>query len=214
MDLMAIGASGQWISGVGRDADKALPFYSRYRTAGTAGVDVLDQGVSRMPGSVNACFGFYFPPPQMVVVVLQYTQDCKARAVVVVDARQSWFPLLAAVTVRSVPIAAKGTGTFFRMHHQKEEVPFVFRQWGMRTIDADFRQDWTHDDEPGLTGTQGGTPLHGIDLRQTGIAHPTSLVSLPPPHVHLCQAIGHLLRPICTILPVVQCLLSSLCAGQ
>ena len=46
MDLMAIGASGQWISGVGRDADKVLPFYSRYRTAGTAGVDVLDQGVT------------------------------------------------------------------------------------------------------------------------------------------------------------------------
>ena len=168
-----------------------------------------------MPGSANACFGFYFPPPQLVVVVLQYTQDCKARAVVVVDDRQSWFPLLAAVTVRSVPIAAKGSiGTFFRMHHQKEEVPFVFRQWGMRTIDVDFRQDWTHDDEPGLTGTQGGTPLHGIVLRQTGIAHPTSLVSLPPPHVHSCQAIGHLLRLICTILPVVQSLLSSLCAGQ
>ena len=152
----------------------------------------------------------------MVVVVLQHMQDCKARAVVAVDARQSWFPLLAAAAARSVPIAAKGsTGTFFRMHHQKrKEVPFVFRQWGMRAIEVDFRQEWTHDDEPGLTGTKGGTPLHGIDLRQTGIAHITPLVSLPPPHVHLCQAIVHLLRLICTILPVVQSLLSSLCASQ
>ena len=42
MDLMATGTSVQWILGVGRDADRALPFYSRYHTAGTAGVDVLD----------------------------------------------------------------------------------------------------------------------------------------------------------------------------
>ena len=68
--------------------------------------------------------------------------------------------------------------------------------------------------EPGLTGTQGGTPLHGINVRHTGIAHPTPLVSLPPPHVHLYEAIGHLLRLICTILPVVQSLLASLCADK
>ena len=34
------------------------------------------------------------------------------------------------------------------------------------------------------------------------------------PHVHLYQTIGHLLRPICIILPVVQSLLSSLCSDQ
>ena len=38
--------------------------------------------------------------------------------------------------------------------------------------------------------------------------------SLPPRHVHLYQPIGHLLRLICTILPVMQSLLSSLCSGQ
>ena len=70
MDLMATGTSVQWIPGVGRDTDRALPFYSRYYTAGTAGVDVLGQDVSHMPGSANACFGFCFPPPQMVAVVL------------------------------------------------------------------------------------------------------------------------------------------------
>ena len=69
-------------------------------------------------------------------------------------------------------------------------------------------------DEPGLTGTQGGTPLHGIDSRHTGIAHPTPLVSLPPPHVHLYQVIGHLSRLIYTILPAVQFFLSSLCSGK
>ena len=107
-----------------------------------------------------------------------------------------------------------GCRYIFRMHHQKRRVSFVFRQWSMRVVEVDFRQEWTHDDEPGLTGTQGGTPVHGSDLRHTGIAHPTSLVSLPPPHVHLHQAIGHLLCLIGTILPVVQSLLSSLCAGK
>ena len=35
-----------------------------------------------------------------------------------------------------------------------------------------------------------------------------------PPHVHLYQTIGHLLRLICTTLPVMQSLLPSLCAGK
>ena len=47
----------------------------------------------------------------MVAVVLLHMQGCKARAVVVVpDDRQSWLPLLAAATVRSVAGAAKGGG--------------------------------------------------------------------------------------------------------
>ena len=93
-----------------------------------------------MPGSANACFGSCFPPP-LITVVLQHMQGCKARAVVVVpDDRQSWFPLLAAATIRSVSVAAKeGAGTFFRMRHQKGRVSFVFRQWGMRDVKVDFR---------------------------------------------------------------------------
>ena len=143
MDLMTTGTSVQWIPGGGQDRNRALPFYSRYHTDSTAGVDVLGQDVNHMPGSANACFGFCFPPPQMIAVVLQHMQDCKARAVVVVpDDRQSWFPLLAAATVRSVPVAAKGgAGTFFRMHHQKGRESFVFRQWGMRAVEVDFRQE-------------------------------------------------------------------------
>ena len=79
----------------------------------------------------------------MIAVVLQHMQGCKARAVVVIpDDRQSWFSLLAAATVRSVPAAAKGgAGTFFRMHHQKGRVSFVFQQWGMRAVEVDLRQE-------------------------------------------------------------------------
>ena len=130
INLMATGTSVQWILGGGHDADRALPFYSRYHSAGTAGVDILGQDVSHMSGSANACFGFCFTPTRMVAVVLQHMQCCKARAVVVVpEDRQSWFPLLAAATVRSVQEVAKvGAGTFFRVHHQKGKVSLVFRQ--------------------------------------------------------------------------------------
>ena len=79
----------------------------------------------------------------MVAVVLQHVQGCKARAVVVVpDDRQSWSPQLAVATVESVPVATKGgAGTFFRMHHQKGRVSFVFRQWAMRAVEVNFRQE-------------------------------------------------------------------------
>ena len=70
MDLVATGTSVQWIPGVIHDADRALSFYSRYHTAGTAGVDVLGQDVSHMPGSANARFVLCFPSPQMVAVGL------------------------------------------------------------------------------------------------------------------------------------------------
>ena len=217
MDLMATDTSVQWIPGVGRDADRALPFYSRYHTAGTAGVSVLDQDVSHMPGSANACFGFCFPPPRMVAVVLQHMQGCKARAVVVVrDDRQSWLPLLAAATVRSVPVAAKGgAGTFFPYTPPERESVVCFPAVGYASRRGGLKAGINARRQTGSNWYTGRCILlRGIDLRQTGIAHPTPLVSLPPPHVHLCQAIGHLLRLICTILPVVLSLLSSLCAGQ
>ena len=58
------------------------------------------------------------------------------------DDRQSWFLLLTVATVRSVPVAAKGgAGMFFRINHQKGRVSFVFRQWGMRDVEVDFRQE-------------------------------------------------------------------------
>ena len=67
MDLMVTPASvhNTWVMGrccTGTD----LPFYSRYRTQGCAGVDVLSQNVKRMPTSQLECFGFCFPPTNMV----------------------------------------------------------------------------------------------------------------------------------------------------
>ena len=44
---MVTGTSVQWIPGVGCDVDRALPFYSRYHTTGTASVDVLGQDAIR-----------------------------------------------------------------------------------------------------------------------------------------------------------------------
>ena len=126
------GTSVHRISGVGRDADRALPFYSRYHTAGTAGVDVFSQDLSHMPGSANACFGYCFPPPQMVAVVLQHMQSCKARAVVVVpDGTQSSFPLLAAATVWSVPVAAKGGAVRFSVCTTREAKSRLFSSSGV-----------------------------------------------------------------------------------
>ena len=49
-----------------------------------------------------------FPATTNDRLVLQHMQGCEARAVVVVlEDRQSWFPLLAAATVRSAPLAEK-----------------------------------------------------------------------------------------------------------
>ena len=46
MDLITTGTPVQWKPGVGRDAGRTFLFYSRYHTAGTAGVDVHGQNVS------------------------------------------------------------------------------------------------------------------------------------------------------------------------
>lgn len=69
-------------------------FYSRYRTQGCAGIDVLTQNVRFMPESEEKCFGFCVPPTvinNMVGVVLQHLEECQAQAVVIVpDQKQSF----------------------------------------------------------------------------------------------------------------------------
>ena len=62
MDRMATPASVHktWVMGHCTGTD--LTFYSRYRTQGCAGVDVLSQNVKRMSTSQRECFGFCFPP--------------------------------------------------------------------------------------------------------------------------------------------------------
>lgn len=83
-----------------------------------------------MPDSSDPCFGFCFSPTNMVGVVWQHLAECQARAVVVVpDQKQSWFPLLAGVTVRSMAVSApREDSAFFRVHHQRGEVRFSFKR--------------------------------------------------------------------------------------
>ena len=141
MDLMATPASAQKAQSPHPGSGERLPFYSRFRTDGSEGIDVLSQDVSRLPNSSQPCFGFCFPPTTMVGVVLQHIAECRARAVVVVpDQRQSWFPLLSNATKRSFRVAGPGdTSAMFRVHHQRGKVPFAFKRWGMRAVEVDFR---------------------------------------------------------------------------
>lgn len=142
VDLMATTASTHRVP-LGRPgAGRQLPFFSRYNTEGSAGVDVLSQDVSMMPDFSKECFGFCFPPPSMVGVVLQHLEEKGAHAVVVIpDAKLHWFPKLQAATVRSQQVAEPGGGgQFFRLHHQRNKVTHRFHKWGMRAVEVDFRE--------------------------------------------------------------------------
>lgn len=69
--------------------------YTRYHVQGYAGVDDSASGMSHIPGSKRACFGFCFPPTQMVGVFLEHLLMCRARTVVIVRDRKHFrFPLL------------------------------------------------------------------------------------------------------------------------
>ena len=140
MDLMATPASVHKTWVMGRCTWTDLPFYSRYRTQGCAGVDVLSQNVKRMPTSQRECFGFCFSPTNMVGVLLQHLDECRVRAVVVLpDQKQSWFPRLASATVQSRRLSAPGgTSPFFRVYHQRGSERFHFKKWGMLAVEVNF----------------------------------------------------------------------------
>ena len=141
MDLMVTPASVHKTWVMGRCCTGThLPFYSRYRTQGCAGVDVLSQNVKRMPTSQRECFGFCFPPANMVGVLLQHLDECGARAVVVPpDQKQSWFPGVASATVQSRRLSAPGgTSPFFRVHHQRGSERFLFKKLGMLAVEVNF----------------------------------------------------------------------------
>ena len=141
MDLMATTASTQRIPEGVQGAGEKLPFFSRYHTEESAGVDVLSQDVSKMPSSSRECFGFCFPPPSMVGVVLQHLAERRAHAVILVpDLKLQWFPKLAEATVRSQPVSGPGEDSqFFRSHHQRNRIAHRFHKWGMRAVEVDFR---------------------------------------------------------------------------
>ena len=44
---------------------RQLPFFSRYETEGSAGVEVFSPDVTIVPTSKRECFGFHFPPPEI-----------------------------------------------------------------------------------------------------------------------------------------------------
>ena len=143
MDLMATNTSAQYASIEGGLGRQRLPFYSRFHTNNTAGVDVFSHNVSHMPGSLQKCFGYCFPQPSLVGVMLAHISKCEARALVVVpNTRASWFPMIAGAGVRSVQFASQGAGSqFLRVHHQRGADPYTYGRGGMRAVEVDFRGD-------------------------------------------------------------------------
>lgn len=140
MDLMATPTSVHSAIVAGGPTGELLPFYSRYHTQGCAGIDVFTQDVGCMTNSSAPCFGVCFPPTNMVGVLLQHLEECKAKAVVIVpDQKQSWFPRLAGAAVRSKEISRPGgVSPFFRVHHQRGHEKFEFKRWPMRAVEVDF----------------------------------------------------------------------------
>ena len=86
-----------------------LPFYLRFHTNGTAGVDVFSHNVNHVPGSLRQCFGYCSLQPSLVGVVLAHISKREARAEIVVpNTRASWFPTIEEAGVRSVEVVSKG----------------------------------------------------------------------------------------------------------
>ena len=139
IDLMVTDTSAQRAPTRGGLLYRRLPFYSRFHTNGTAGVDVFIE-VKRMPCSLRTYFGYCFRQPSFVGLVLAHMGKCEARAVIVVsNTRASWFPMIKGAGVRSVHIASKGEDSqFFRVHHQRETEPYTFGRGGTRAIEVDF----------------------------------------------------------------------------
>ena len=143
MDVMATDTSAQYTPIEGGWERQKLPFYSRFHTNNIAGVDVFSHNVSHMLGSLQKCFGYCFPQPSLVGVVLAHISKCEAGPVIVVpNTRASWFPMIEGAGVRSVQIASQGAGSkFFRVNHQCGAEPYTFGRGGMRAVEVDSRGD-------------------------------------------------------------------------
>eukprot|EP00752_Nemacystus_decipiens_P016879 g15111.t1 len=132
IDLMACAASVQ-------SSPRGLPlrFFSQYSCAGTAGVDILAQDVSVLPGTQSEAFGFCFPPPVMVGPVLQHLRECQAHAVLLApDTKAFWFPLLKSATVRSVPVADVGEHGVFCLPGKAGDLrSWRYPRWAMRAFE-------------------------------------------------------------------------------
>ena len=120
---------------------EALPFFSQYDCAGSAGTDVFAQDVSIVPGTRVPAFGFCFPPPIMAGHLVQHLAECKAHAVVLLpDVKAYWFPLLQLATVRSVEVAPAAADGYFQWPSADGGLRnWRYPRWGMVAYEVDFR---------------------------------------------------------------------------
>lgn len=102
-----------------------LPFSSRHERKHSAGVDVLAQNLALVRSSQDEGFGFCFPPPSMVGMMLQQLEDCRARAVVIVSAEKgAWYSWLRPGAVPERLVAPAGnSGAFIGDHHIRGTIP-------------------------------------------------------------------------------------------
>ena len=146
LDMIATTASAQRIPTGLEYEGTPWPFFSRYATEGSAGVDVFSQDVTIVPNAKRGCFGFCFPPSDLVGVVLHFCtyergklMSCggsgtRPAKVVVPQTR------LEKATIRAQSNSEPGKSHhFFRMHHQRGSEVFTFPHWGMRAVEVHFR---------------------------------------------------------------------------
>ena len=145
MELMATDTSAQRAPIGGGLIRRRLPFYSRFHTNGTAGIDVFSHNVNHMPGPLRNDFCCCFPQPSLVGVVLSHISKYEARAVIVVPStRASWFPMIEGAGVRSVQIASQGEDSqYFRVHHQRGAEPYTFGRGVMRAVEVDVGETYS-----------------------------------------------------------------------
>ena len=94
MDLVVTTASSQRPPNFGEGQGRPPLFCSRYHAADSSSIDVLAQDVGHMPSSTDPCFGYCFPPPQMVGVVT-HLRECRAPAVIII---RSGLPFLVPIS--------------------------------------------------------------------------------------------------------------------
>lgn len=138
IDLMACTASVQHSPRSGA----ALPFFSRYHCAGSAGVDVFAQDLAVLPGGAGPAFGFCFPPPVMAGHVVQHLAECRARAVVLLPGIKGyWFPRVLLASTRSVEVASVNeSGVFVWPSAEGTLRPWRYPRWAMVAYEVDFRR--------------------------------------------------------------------------
>ena len=96
-------------------SEEALPFFSQYDCAGSAGTDVVAQDVSVVPDTGVPASGFCSPPLIMAGRLAQYVAEYKAPGVALLpDVQAYWFTLLQLATDRSIELAPAAANGCFR----------------------------------------------------------------------------------------------------